>query len=241
MQRKSWPTTFKMLDGVDYTQLNSDGSFLILEAAVEQNLFECIVSLQPRLSEASLLATTRLMIGYLSSYLGFFVMATLGETKAAELRPDIQDLIGMQSDYVYDLLAKYPLHLGAEKTAIENLNKLRNTTPGFIVDRTLNLCEAIDKVMNALEANYKESKKPRLLSSLDSFFIPWVRAAVEKNIEQNKKNDVSNQIIYVINQTAVQIGWLIGHYSCLESKGRYTILDYMLYVMPSLDRYIAIK
>lgn len=215
-----------MLAGVNYAKLNEQ-DLSELEAAIMKNLAEFISYLCPVLFQAKVMATPKFMIGYLSAYLSSLTSKYLGLIKAEWLKVEIEELICTQVEYSYAIFSKYPLNVLSEECRPDYLQQLRKEIGG-IADYTSMLITILDASIISLEMN---ADRKKLLSPLDPVFVSSISKAVEESVKYKKYSG-----LYIINQTLMQIGWIAGYYARLDPK--YAVLDYLLYIIASMDKYI---
>lgn len=220
-----------MLPDVNYKDLVDDdefGDLIDLEYDTKVILIDIAEKIEEILRDAKMSTIHEIMLAHLGAYLGFMTVAGLGEKRAKELENDIVALITREAKKSFQLFLKYPLDSQDTEAQKKNLHVLREIAPCSIVAQTMRLGRVIHDLVHELYLGrqYSTHKQVELFAPLTPFTI-LLKTKCRDNLRKLKKNGHSKAVLYHINHTAVQIGWLIGYFSHLEqTKDPSKYLDY---------------
>ncbi|NNM59257.1 MAG: hypothetical protein HKM04_05530 [Legionellales bacterium] len=223
----SIPYQAPMLPEVDYQKIVAgDALFSLtgLEQGTEESALFFLEAIQPFLLEEKCVPSLPFLVGHLCVYLS--ATMTLYTVHAAEhLEPLVIALIEQQTKTAYQYFSDYPINRTA-KTRQEkekNLTTLYNITPGNILMRTLRLEEVIMEMMEALVNNQLPStttgQSPHVMLS-NEMLIKMVLYLSSKECPKWREQLDGLSDNYVINQQAIQLGWLIG---CFLHQGNHAV------------------
>ena len=148
-----------------------------------------------------------------------------------KLEPSILDLIKQQAHIAYQHFNHYPINstIKNKQQKIKNLEKLRASTPGSIIVQTMRLGRIIMDLVEELNdhrvtdlgvlqfKNLNSSKQTELFFSHETLIKIMLLVSSKKCAKwRDQLAGISDQ--YVINQLAIQIGWLIGYFSHLDVR-----------------------
>ncbi len=220
-----------MLTGVDYKKLESrdedDCFFLLsdLEYGTMKNSSDFLDILKASLEQERLIQTPEFLVAYLCAYLGT-ITALHTVHEAVKLEPFVIELIKHQAHAAYQYFNQYPVNRTAKSQAEkqEHLKELREITPGSIIVQTLRLGRVVMDMFEELNTHRKIYSKTFRPPELKDFLCPveiLTKIMLFMGGKQCAKwrkelNGLSDH--YVINQMAIQIGWLIGYFSHLDRK-----------------------
>jgi hypothetical protein len=233
-QKNSYPKN--MLPMVNYEEIENEDTFsngiVELEHDTMRNLYHFIEKLTEILKKEKMIQLPELMVAHLCAYLGFLTAVALEPQEAIALQPHILRLIETQSNQSYEQFTTY---LGNRSTATQeendkNLNDLRENSPSSIVAQTVRLGRFIWDSIQTLYHN-RPLKLAVLNQKQTEFFCPQDRfIQLLKKITKDTVKEWENRmpLLFVINQTAFQIGWLIGYYGHYDKKPPAKYLEYGL-------------
>ena len=221
-----------MLSGVDYKSLFDEDDELLfsfsltdLEAGTMENYRDFLEILIPQLKKENLLQPPELLVAHLCAYLA--AILTIHTVKHAEkLEPSVLKLIKHQADVAYEQFNQYPVNSTAktQEQKKRNPEKLREKAPGSIVVQTIRLGRAIIDAMEELSEHRNSHfrcrdlpKQTELFCSHETLIKIMLLVGSEKCAQWREELDGLSDY-YVINQFAIQMGWLIGYFSHLERK-----------------------
>lgn len=232
-----------MLPMVDYEEIENEDMFsdgiVDLEHDTMRNLCHVVDELAEILKKEKMIQIPELMVAHLCAYLGFLTAAAFEPQEAIALQPHILTLIGAQSDRSYEQFTTY---LGNSSKATQeekekSLTALRANSPSSIVAQTLRLGRVIWDSMETLYNNrplklvISNEKQTELFCPQDSL-IELLKKTTAETIQEWENR---MPMLFVINQTALQIGWLIGYYGHYDEKSPTRYLEYGL---PCVELYI---
>lgn len=242
------PYEAKMLPQVDYQKIEIENEFYFsltdLEYQTMQNCCDFLEEgLKPLLMKEYLIQTPELLVAHLCAYLGTVATVhTVHQAKALE--PLIIDLVKREAKTAYQHFNKYPVnstgrnHQQKEK----NLEMLRQATPGSMVVQTMRLgrmvMDMLEELVRHRQHHFKTSHPPKqteLLCSQESL-IKILLLISSKKCAQWRDSLAGLSDNYVINQLAIQIGWLIGYFSHLDNQTP-DETQYFDYGLPFIEMY----
>jgi len=212
-----------MLPGVDYYYLEREDIFsdqiVGLEYETWRILHEVVEDVKDLMRDAKMITVIEMMVAHLAAYLGFMASNALGGETATYLQDKINDIISREVKTSVELFEKYPItpELKDEAKRKEHLGKLREVAPSSIVVQTMRLGSVIWDSVGELRYEYTYAKYERDSLVPVMPFILMLRRKCKKILKELTENDESAPL-YHVNQTAVQIGWIIGYFSHLDAK-----------------------
>lgn len=235
----------QMLPQVDYQKIEKNFTFSIahLEHQTMQDCCDFLEELKSALIEEHLMQVPESLVAHLCGYLGAAV--TIHTVHQAEtLEPFITDLIKHQTRIAYQHFNEHPINSTVKnnENKKKNLEILRQTTPGSIVAQTLRLGRVVMDMLEELKDHRQDHfkslrtpKQPDLSCSQDTLIKIMLVVSAKKCAEWRKQlNGLSDH--YVINQLAIQIGWLMGYFSHLENRSP-DETQYFDYGLPLINLY----
>jgi hypothetical protein len=235
----------KMLPEVDYQKFEKDFLFSLahLEHQTMRDCCDFLKCLKSALIKENLMQVHELLVAHLCAYLGTAV--TIHTVQQAEkLEPFIIDLIKQQAHAAYQHFNEHPVNRMAKNTEKKkkNLEMLRETTPGSIIVHTVRLgrvvMDMLEELKDSRQDHFKRLRPPKqteLFCSQEILIKIMLLVSSKKCAEWREQlNGFSDN--YVINQLAIQIGWLIGYFSHLDVKPP-DETQYFEYGLPILKLY----
>jgi hypothetical protein len=210
-----------MLSKVNYKDLGEDFfdpfTQTTLEYRAYENCYDFIGQLEEALIDANMIQLPEMIILHLCSYLGVTATA-LNYAKSRDLEPEIHNLLKRQAEFA---LSKFNYYLPRTKTDDKSstLDKLKENTPGNIVNHTLRLGGVIQEMMRNLSdrhISFKEKQKDWVCPYNE--FMDFLLPLVEAQHEEWREDLGHLSVNFAINQLTIQIGWLIGYFSYLDKK-----------------------
>ena len=241
-----------MLNSVDYKFICDDeedeGLLLIdLEAGILRDCRYFLELLKAELIKENLVQVPELVIAHLCAYLGA-VVTIHTVTNAEKLEPSIIALIKHQADAAYELFNQHPVNntVKTQEQKKINIQYAREKGPGSIVVQTVRLGRTIMDMLEDLHNHAKSSAKRYHTTKQTDLFCPhetliklMMIVGSQKCAEWREGLDGLSDH-YVINQFAIQMGWLIGYFSHLDRKkpDQTQYFDYGLPVMTLFREHI---
>ena len=238
-----------MLPGVEYTNIKDDFCFSLveLEADTMRSCIDFLKALKPVIIEENLMQDRVIMVAYLCAYLGTVTTVHVVDG-AGKLEPAIIDIIKHQADEAFKQFEANPVNSTVleHEEKVANLEVLRQKAPGSIVAQTVRLGRRVIDMLEDITDNYRlNNPNPHKVTQTELFcsqdkLIKILLAFSSKSCVQWRKSLDGLSDNYVINQLAIQIGWLIGYFSHLQSespeKARY--FDYGLPLVEVYSQYV---
>ncbi len=228
MKRIKYPN---MLPGVNYDNLDDDEIFgdrlVDLEYETMSNLSNYIDELKNLLLREKMIQTSEIMTSYLCAYLGFFVTVGLGKKQAEVFEPIIKNLIETHSRQVYKTFLKYKINQSKEKPN-KKLQTLREDSPGSIVAQTMRLGRVIGDTMEELRFNQDGFKEQTEWFCPQDNFLQLLVDKTDRDILAWKDSNIEKPILYAVNQTIIQIAWLMGYFAYLDKEEPTKYLEFGL-------------
>jgi hypothetical protein len=219
-----------MLPEVNYDKLNEDSIFedrlVDLEYETMTNMSDFIDALKELLLREKMIQPPEIMVSYLCAYLGFFAGAGLGKNKAGKLQPAINNLIEIQSGEVYKTFLKY--NIQKTEGSNKNLQAMRDASPGSIVAQTMRLGRVIGDTMQDLNFNRDTLKKQTQWFCPQVDLLKLLANQVDRNIRTWKDSSIAKPILHAVNQSAMQIAWLMGYFAYLDNEEPTKYLEFGL-------------
>ena len=209
-----------MLPGVNYDKLDDEtifGNGLVdLEYETMSNLSDFIGELKELLLREKIIQSPEIMTSYLCAYLGFFTAVGLGKKQAGKLEPAIKNLIETQAGEVYRTFLKYKI----QKTEgpNEKLQAMREDSPGSIVAQTMRLGRVVWDTMEELRFNQDILKEQTEWFCPQDEFLEFLVNQTDRDIKAWKDSLEIKPILYAVNQTALQIAWVMGYFAYLDRE-----------------------
>ncbi|MCW8400525.1 hypothetical protein OQJ26_17235 [Legionella sp. PATHC038] len=218
-----------MLPDVDYMKIFDDEEFepffslVDLEYDTFKSCCDFLEEVKSVLLEEQLVQVPELLLAHLCAYLGTVI--TLHTVHDAEnLEPLVINLITHQAHASYQHFNEYPINSAAKshEQKIQNLEHLRQSTPGSILNQTMRLGRIMMDVLEELKNNqpidrFLKPKQTELFCNQESLIkIALYLGSKQCASWRETLDGLSDN--YVMNQLAIQIGWLIGYFSHLDHK-----------------------
>jgi len=225
------PYSAIMLPTVNYKPLAEEivDNLTDLEHDTMRHLCDFVDGMKEILLQEKMVQLPELIVAHLCGYLGFLTVAELGINEATRLQPKIIALLESQAKQSYEQFLKFLVN--EEKTTEEekknSLETLRKTSPGSIAVQTARLGRVIFDAMEELNTNhrldfYTKQKQTELFCPQDQFIV-LLKKATDKTT-RDWKNRLP--MLYAINQTTIQLGWLMGYFSRMDRKPPKIYLEY---------------
>jgi len=244
--RHGKPYPLPMLPDVDYQRLDDDfsDSIVDLEFGVLENFRYFLEGLKPLLLAENMVQTPELVVAHLCAYLGVLTATCRGTKDVLPMEDPIRVLIIKHANLAYASFNQHPVNSSVKGDAKkrENLSVLREAAPGSIVSQTMRLGRIIMDFMSALGDNrseyldFRHQKQQELFCPEDKFFEFLLPMTIEHRDEW-RATLRGYSMRYVINQVAIQMGWLIGYFSHLDNKAPEES-TYLEYGLPCIELYM---
>ena len=235
----------QMLPQVDYQKIeeNSPFSLVDLEYRTMQDCCDFLEILKSALIEEHLIQVPELLVAHLCAYLGTAVTVHTVH-QAEKLEPCIIDLIKHQAHAAYQHFNQYPINSTVKNNEQKkkNLEILRKSAPGSIIVQTMRLgrvmMDMLEELKDHRQRHFKQFRPPKqtdLLCSHEKLIKIMLLVSSKKCAEWREQlKGFSDH--YVINQLAIQIGWLIGYFSHLDNRSP-DETQYFEYGLPLINLY----
>ncbi len=220
------PYQAQMLPEVDYQKIekNFPFSLVYLEHRTMQDYCDFLESLQSALIEEHLIQVPELLVAHLCAFLG--TAATVHTVHQAEkLESSIIDLIKRQAHAAYKHFNQHPINstIKSKSQKKQNVAMLRKSAPGSIIVQTMRLGRVVMDMLEELkdhrQSHFKSFNPPKqtdLFCSQETLIKIMLLVSSKKCAEWREQLEGLSDN-YVINQLAIQIGWLIGYFSHLDN------------------------
>lgn len=228
-----------MLPEVDYQNIDNEFpiSLIDLEHQTMQDCCDFLDCLKSALIEEHLIQTPELLVAHLCAYLGTAVTVHTVH-RAEKLEPFIVNLIKHQAHAAYQHFNQHPVNstISSHNQKKMNLDILRRSAPGSIIVQTIRLGRVIMDILEALKDHrqchfnsLRPPKQTEWFCSQDTL-IKIMLLISSKKCAEWRDQLAGRSDHYVINQLAIQLGWLIGYFSHLDhrSPGETQYFDYAL-------------
>ncbi len=227
-----------MLPNVDYQNLINDSfslSITDLEAGIRENCQDFLEALKLALLKEKMIQTPELLLAHLCAYLG--TMAVVHTVHDAEkLLPLMIEIIQHQAHEAYNIFNQYATN-GDLK---ENLDELREVTPGSVLVQTIRLGRLVWDMLEELKDNrsvgYSYQAKQKEFFCPQEILVKIMLYLSGKFCAEWREQLAGLSDNYVINQLAIQIGWLMGYFSYI-SKEPVDTSRYFEYGLPVIELY----
>ncbi len=219
-----------MLPGVNYDKLDEEaviGNKLVdLEYETMSNLSDFIDELKGLLLREKMVQPPEIMVAYLCAYLGFFAVVGLGKKQAGKLEPAIKNLINTQAREVYRTFLKYKIQQSEGPN--ESLQAMREDSPGSIVVQTMRLGRVIWDTMEELNFNRDTFEKQTELFCPQDEFLQLLVHKTDQDIHAWEDSIETKPILHAVNQTAMQIAWIMGYFAYMDQEKPTKYLEFGL-------------
>ena len=235
----------QMLPQVNYQKMGKNFPFPLveLEYSTMQDCCDFLKILKSALIKEHLVQIPELLIANLCAYLG--TMVTVHTVHQAEkLEPLIINLIKHQALAAYQHFNQYPINntISSNKQKKKNVEMLRESTPGSIIVQTMRLARVMMDMLKELKDHQEDHfkslyppKQTELFCSQETLIKIMLLVSSEKCAKwRDRLEGVSDH--YIINQLAIQIGWLIGYFSHLDIRSPEET-QYFDYSLPIIQLY----
>lgn len=224
-----------MLSSVDYDNFIGFFSLTNLEYKVVQNCRDFLEKLEQALLSAKMAQIPEMVVVHLCCYLGA-TTAIYNQDKSRDLEPEINNLLRRHAQLA---LSKFNHYLSNSNTNNRSLllDQLKEDTPGSIVIQTLRLGRIImDMIENLSNSRSSILKKQKDLICPQNEFFAFLIPLVNEQHEKWQEDLEGVSINHAINQLAIQVGWLVGYFSYLDSKPNAN--SYLEYGLPCIPLYM---
>jgi hypothetical protein len=216
-----------MLPQVDYQKMEDHFLFSLvdLEYRTMQDYCDFLEILKSALIEEHLMQVSELLLAHLCAYLGTAVTVhTIHQ--AEKLEPPIIELIQHQAHAAYQHFNLYPINstIKNNEQKKNNVKILRETAPGSIIIQTMRIGRIMIDILEELKdhrqnhfKNFHPPKQTELFCPQEKLIKILLLVSSKKCAEWRKYLDHLFDH-YVINQMAIQTGWLIGYFSHLDHQ-----------------------
>jgi len=238
-KRQNYPTS-AMLPNVTYN-FPEDSLFgdtlLDLEYDTLRNLEILANDLKAVLIEEKMIMPFEFMVSHLCAYLGYLTGFSLKLEQATALEKDIVQLIQSQAQKCFALFNEYPVQIEEQAARSENLEYCRHKSPGTIIVQTIRLGRHLFDMSTELQVA-RDFHLGELAVKQTDFFCPaqQLLAIFKKRstVTERERKKYDKNILLDINQTAIQIGYLMGYYGYMDGK----VDRYLEYSLPLIHLFI---
>ena len=236
MQRRLPYPQSAFLPGVSYPD-SEDSLFgdpvLDLEYTTLRNLEDLADAIKTVLIEESMIQAPESLVAHFCAYLGFLPVYTLGLKRARALETPLLALVRLQAQEAFALFDKYPVKSDEKQHNRDNLEQCRSHAPGSIIVQTLRLGRYLFDIMDELEIERSfrsgdTSKQTEMFCSIDRLMMIFKHHA--DGLRKESK-DAEREMVLDINQTAIQLGYLMGYYGHFDG----TPQRYFEYGLPCIS------
>ena len=230
---------FALLPGVSYPDFE-DAPFgdpvLDLEYTTLRNLEKLADGIKTALIEEDMIQMPEFLVAHFCAYLGYLSVSALGLKRATALEKPLTTLVQLQAQGALELFGKYPVNNGETHLNRDNLEQCKNHSPGSIIVQTIRFGRHVFDIMGELGIAHSfqsgnKSKKTEMLCSIDRLMIIFKQQA---NDLKKENAQVGEDIMLDINQTAIQIGYLMGYYGHFDGTSQ----RYYEYGLPCIPLFI---
>ena len=215
-KRRPYPPT-ALLPGVSYPDPNDalfDDPVLDLEYTTLRHLENLAGSIKTSLIEEGKRQVPEFLVAHLCAYLGYLSVYTLGLKRATALEKPLTALIQHQAQEAFSLFDQYPVNSGETRQKHEHLEQCRSQAPGSIIVQTIRLGRYLFDMIDELDIQCSfqsghPSKQTEIFCSVDRLMMIFKQHADDLG-KESRLAERDKRL--AINQTAIQIGYLIGYY-----------------------------
>lgn len=212
-----------LLPGVSYPD-SEDSIFgdpvLDLEYTTLRNLENLAEAIKTALIEEGMVQMPESLVAHFCGYLGYLSVYTLGLERATALEKPLSALVRSQAQEAFALFEQYPVNSGETQQKHDNLEQCRQHAPGSIIVQTLRLGRSLFDMIGELQTERglpsgNQPKQAGMFSSIDRLMVLFKHHA-----EALKKEcmEEGQDILLDINQTAIQMGYLMGYYGHFDGS-----------------------
>ena len=197
---------------------------LDLEYMTLRHLENLAESIKAALIEEGMIQMPEFLVAHFCAYLGYLSVYSLGLERATALEKPLNTLVRSQAQEAFALFDKYPVNSGETQQNRDNLEQCRSHAPGSIIVQTLRFGRCLFDMIGELEIERSfqsgnQSKQTEMFCSIDRLMVLFKRHADDLRKEST---EAERDMILDINQTAIQLGYLMGYYGHFDgSPGRY--------------------
>jgi hypothetical protein len=206
-----------LLPGVSYP--DPEGSLvgdpvLDVEYTTLRHLEDLADAIKTALIEEGMMQAPEFLVAHFCAYLGYLSVYTLGLKRATALDKPLRALIRSQAEEAFALFEKYPVNSEEKQQNRDNLEQCRRHAPGSIIVQTVRLGRYLFDMLGELEIERSfrsddPSKQTAMFCSIERLMIIFKRHA--HDLRKESKEAERDMVLY-INQTAIQLGYLMGYY-----------------------------
>ena len=198
-----------------------------------ENLAEAI---KTALIEEGMVQMPESLVAHFCGYLGYLSVYTLGLERATALEKPLGTLVRSQAQEAFALFEKYPVNSGEKQQKHDNLEQCRSQAPGSIIVQTLRFGRCLFDMIEELRTERRfrsdnQSKQTEMFCSIDRLMVIFRQHADDLRKEST---EAERDIILDINQTAIQLGYLMGYYGHFDGSPQ----RYFEYGLPCIALFI---
>jgi hypothetical protein len=207
-----------------------------LEYTTLRNLENLAEAIKTALIEEGMIQKPESLVAHFCAYLGYLSVYTLGLERATALEKPLATLVRSQAQGTFALFDKYPVNSGETHQKHDNLEKCRSHAPGSIIVQTLRFGRCLFDMIGELEIERSfqsgnQSKQTEMFCSIDRLMVIFKQHADDLRKEST---EAERDVMLDINQTAIQIGYLMGYYGHFDG----TPQRYYEYGLPCISLFI---
>jgi len=182
-----------------------------------ENLAEAI---KTALIEEGMVQMPESLVAHFCAYLGYLSVYTLGLERATALEKPLGTLVRSQAQEAFTLFEKYPVNSGEKQQKHDNLEQCRSQAPGSIIVQTLRFGRCLFDMIEELgtERRFRsgnQSKQTEMFCSIDRLMVIFRQHADDLRKEST---EAERDMMLDINQTAIQLGYLMGYYDTFHLR-----------------------
>ena len=209
---------------------------LDLEYMTLRRLESLAEAIKPALIEEGKVQMPEVLVAHFCAYLGYLSVYTLGLERATALSNPLSTLIQSQAQEAFALFKKYPVNSGDTQQNRDHLEQCRNHAPGSIIVQTLRFGRCLFDMIGELNMERPfqaghPSKQTEMFCSIDRLMVMFKQHA---NDLKKESNEAGKDMMLEINQTAIQIGYLMGYYGHFDGSSQ----RYYEYGLPCISLFI---
>ncbi len=228
-----------LLPGVSYSDFEDDlfgDPVLDLEYTTLRNLKKLADEIRTALIEEGMIQIPEFLVAHFCAYLGYLSAHALGLKRATALEKPLTALVQSQAQGALELFGKYPVNNGEAHLNRDSVEQCKNHAPGSIIVQTIRFGRYVFDVMGELKTAHSfqsgdQSKQTEMFCSIDRLMVIFKQQADDLKKESTQ---VGEDMMLDINQTAIQIGYLMGYYGHFDGTSQ----RYYEYGLPCIPLFI---
>ena len=209
---------------------------LDLEYTTLRNLEKLADEIRTALIEEDMIQMPETLVAHFCAYLGYLSVSALGLERATALEKPLTTLVQSQAQGALELFGKYPINSNEAHLSRDNVEQCKNHAPGSIIVQTIRFGRHVFDIMGELETAHSvqsgnQSKQTEMFCSIDRLMIIFKQQADDL---KKQSAQAGEDLMLDINQTAIQIGYLMGYYGHFDGTSQ----RYYEYGLPCIPLFI---